>query len=302
MSAPPTVFDRRLLAARRARAGAAVPDFLLRHVAGDIVERLGAVQRTFAVAADIGTPLPLLAEAVAASGRAGRTVRLAPPGTPPGRGIETVVGDEELLPFAPASLDLAVSALALQFVNDLPGVLAQLRRALRPDGLLLAAFVGGESLRELAEVLALAESEVTGGASPRVAPFVEVRAAGGLLQRAGFALPVVDQDRVTVRYADAIALMRDLRAMGATNMLVERDRRPLRRAVLAAAAADYASRFADPDGRIRVTFDIVSVSGWVPHESQQKPLAPGSARVRLADALGAKEEKAGEKAGGPSKP
>jgi len=299
MNAPPLVFDRRLLALRRARAGAAAPDFLLRHVAGDILERLGAVQRSFAVAADIGTPLPLLAEEAAASGRVGRIVRLAPPGTPPGAGVETVVGDEEALPFAAGSLDLAVSALSLQFANDLPGVLAQVRRALRPDGLLLAALVGGESLRELAEVLALAEAEVTGGASPRVAPFVEVRGAGGLLQRAGFALPVVDQDRVTVRYADAIALMRDLRAMGATSILLERSRRPLRRAVLVEAAADYAARFADPDGRIRVTFDIVSLSGWVPHESQQKPLAPGSARVRLADALGARERKAGEKAGGP---
>ena len=297
MNPPPLVFDRRLLAARRARAARNPSDFLLRHVAGDIVDRLGAVQRRFGVAADIGTPLPALSQALVASGRAGRAIWLAPAGSRAPSGVDTVVGDEELLPFAPASLDLAVSALAFQFVNDLPGVLAQLRRALRPDGLLLAAFVGGESLRELAEAFALAESEVTGGASPRVAPFVEVRAAGALLQRAGFALPVVDQDRVTVRYADPLALMRDLRAMGATNVLVERSRRPLRRAVLARAALDYAERFADPDGRIRVTFDIVSLSAWVPHASQQKPLRPGSATVRLADALGAVERPAGEKAG-----
>jgi SAM-dependent methyltransferase len=298
MDAPPLVFDRRLLAARRARAARAPSDFLLRHVAGDVIERLETVQRRFGVAADIGTPLPLLAEALLASGRADAVVRLAPPGGEAGGTVVTAVGDEELLPFAPASLDLAVSALAFQFVNDLPGVLAQLRRALRPDGLLLAAFVGGESLRELAEAFALAESEVTGGASPRVAPFVEVRAAGALLQRAGFALPVVDQDRVTVRYADPLALMRDLRAMAATNVLVERSRRPLSRAVLARAALDYAERFADPDGRIRVTFDVVSLSAWVPHASQQTPLRPGSAKVRLADALGAVERTAGEKAGG----
>lgn len=298
MDSPPLVFDRRLLAGRRARAGAAPSDFLLRHVAADVVDRLDTVQRHFGVAADIATPLPLLAEALLASGRAGTVVRLAPPGGDAGGPVATAIGDEELLPFAPASLDLAVSALALQFVNDLPGVLAQLRRALRPDGLLLAAFVGGESLHELAESLALAESEATGGASPRVAPFVEVRAAGALLQRAGFALPVVDQDRVTVRYADPFALMRDLRAMGASNVLVERSRRPLPRAVLARAALDYAERFADADGRIRVTFDVISLSGWVPHESQPKPLRPGSATMRLADALGAVEKPAGEKAGG----
>jgi SAM-dependent methyltransferase len=298
MDSLPLVFDRRLLAGRRARAGAAPSDFLLRHVAADVVDRLDTVQRHFGVAADIATPLPLLAEALLASGRAGTVVRLAPPGGDAGGPVATAIGDEELLPFAPASLDLAVSALALQFVNDLPGVLAQLRRALRPDGLLLAAFVGGESLHELAESLALAESEVSGGASPRVAPFVEVRAAGALLQRAGFALPVVDQDRVTVRYADPFALMRDLRAMGASNVLVERSRRPLPRAVLARAALDYAERFADADGRIRVTFDVISLSGWVPHESQPKPLKPGSATMRLADALGAVERGAGEKAGG----
>jgi SAM-dependent methyltransferase len=295
MNAPPLVFDRRLLAMRRARIARAPSDFLLRHVAGDVAERLGAVQRRFEVAADVGSPLPVLAEALAASGQADRVLWLAPPGSAAPPGIDAVVGDEEALPFAAASLDLAVSALALQFVNDLPGVLAQIRTALRPDGLFLAAFVGGESLHELAEVFTLAESEVTGGASPRVAPFVEVRAAGGLLQRAGFALPVVDQDRLTVRYDDAIALMRDLRAMGAANPLTERARHPLRRAVLARAAADYARRFADADGRIRATFDIISMSGWVPHESQQKPLRPGSARVRLADALGAAARTADEK-------
>jgi SAM-dependent methyltransferase len=298
MNGPPIVFDRRLLSLRRARALGNPSDFLLRHVADDLLDRLATVQRRFAVAADIGTSTPYVADALVRSGRADRVVRLAPAPEPGGAGFDLAVGDEEILPFAPESVDLAVSALSLQFVNDLPGVLAQIRRALRPDGLLLAAMLGGETLHELAESFAAAEAEVTGGASPRVAPFVEVRTAGALLQRAGFALPVVDQDRITVRYADPLALMHDLRAMGAGNALAERSRRPLRRDVLVRAAAVYAERFADRDGRLRATFDVISLSGWAPHESQQKPLRPGSATARLADALGTEERSAGEKPGG----
>jgi SAM-dependent methyltransferase len=209
-----------------------------------------------------------------------------------------IVGDVETLPLAPASLDLAVTALALHWNDDLPGVLAQVRASLKPDGLLLAAFLGGDTLTELRQSLAAAEAEVTGGASPRVAPFAELRAAGALLQRAGFALPVIDQDRRTVRYATALDLMRDLRAMGATNVLHDRDRRPLRRRALIRAAAIYAERFSDHDGRVRATFDIVSLSGWAPHASQPQPLKPGSAKTRLADALRVTEKSAGEKAGG----
>jgi len=298
MNGPPIVFDRKLLARRRARALGSPSDFLLRHVADDLLDRLDTVQRRFSVAADICTPTAYLADALVRSGRADHVVRLVPVPEPGGTGFRLAVGDEEILPFASESLDLAVSALSLQFVNDLPGVLAQIRRALRPDGLFLAAMLGGDTLHELAESFALAESEITGGASPRVAPFVEVRTAGALLQRAGFALPVVDQDRVTVRYAEPLALMRDLRAMGAGNVLAERSRRPLRRDVLIRAAAVYAERFADSDGRIRATFDVISLSGWAPHESQQKPLRPGSATARLADVLGTVEESAGEKPGG----
>lgn len=297
MNGPPIVFDRGLLARRRARALDNPSDFLLRHVADDLLDRLATVQRRFTLAADIGTPTPYLAATLAGNGQVDRVVRLAPFAESTGAGFDLVVGDEEALPFADANLDLAVSALSLHFVNDLPGVLAQIRRALGPDGLFLAALLGGETLHELAESFAFAESEVTGGASPRVAPFVEVRTAGALLQRAGFALPVVDQDRITVRYADALALMRDLRAMGAANALAERARRPLRRDVLIRAAAVYAERFADPDGRIGATFDVISLSGWAPHESQQQPLRPGSARTRLADALGTTERSAGEKPG-----
>lgn len=293
MDGPPRIFDHALADRRRRRAFAAATagaDFLHRVVAEDMAERLAAVKRRFATAAETGSPFPVLA----ATGQADRVVRLD-------RIAETrpdVIGDAELLPFAAESLDLAVSVLTLHAANDLPGTLAQLRRALKPDGLFLAALFGGDTLSELREALATAEAEITGGASPRVAPFTDVRTAGALMQRAGFALPVADQDRHTVRYASALHLMRDLRAMGLTNVLHERDRRPLRRAVLMRAVAVYGERFSDPDGRVRATFDIISLSGWRPHESQQKPLKPGSARMRLADALGTQERPAGEKTGG----
>jgi SAM-dependent methyltransferase len=195
------------------------------------------------------------------------------------------VGDLERLPAADGRLDLAVSLLALQTVNDLPGALVQMRRALRDDGLLIVAMIGGETLTELRQSLTIAESEILGGASPRVAPFVDVRALGGLAQRAGLALPVVDLDRAIVRYPDMFALFADLRAMGGANALQARSRTPLRRDVLLRAAAVYAERFADPDGRLRATFDLVWLAAWAPHESQPKPLAPGSATMPLADAL-----------------
>jgi SAM-dependent methyltransferase len=191
----------------------------------------------------------------------------------------------EELPLAPQSLDLALSALSLQFANDLPGVLAQIRRALRPDGLLLAALMGGDTLTELRQSFAAAEAEIESGVSPRVAPFADLRDVGGLLQRAGFALPVTDVDRVVVRYGSAFGLMQDLRRMGATNSLVERRRVPTRRATLLRMADIYRERFADADGRIRATFDVIWLSGWAPHESQQKRLQPGSARASLEAAV-----------------
>lgn len=302
MDGPNIVFDRQLLDQRwrRARQGkGAVADFLLRAATDDLADRLVTVKRRFGLAADIGTPLPLVAERLAASDQIDRIVHLgrAQIGAPP-LTFATAVGDEEYLPFGAASLDLATSILALQFTNDLPGTLVQIRRALKPDGLFLGALLGGETLTELRQSFAIAEADLTGGAAPRVAPFADIRAIGALLQRAGFALPVVDQDRITVRYDSLFDVARDLRAMGATNPLVERSRRPLRRAVLARAAEAYTDRFADPDGRVRATFDLIWVSGWAPHESQQKPLRPGSAKVRLADALGTAERSAGEKAGG----
>ena len=292
MSSGPIIFDRKLLRARRRRAerlGAS--DFLVERVAEDIAERLSVVLRRFDLAVDLGTPGDAVRRALVASGKVG-TVVAASPFT---HGPLAVAADEEVLPFRDGALDLVTSALSLQFTNDLPGALVQIRRALRPDGLFLAALAGGDTLTELRQAFAQAEAEIEDGISPRVAPFADVRELGALLQRAGFALPVTDVDRITVRYASPIALMHDLRRMGATNALTERRRKPLRRATLMRMVEIYGERFADTDGRIRATFEIVWLSGWAPHESQQQPLRPGSARQRLADALGTKERSAGEK-------
>jgi SAM-dependent methyltransferase len=299
MSQGPTIFDRRLLRARQQRARALGPaSFLLDRVAEELAERLTAVLRRFERAVDLGTPTDAVAQALAASGKVETIVAATPDAAQRDASFPRVAADEEALPFADGSLDLVVSALALQFVNDLPGTLIQIRRALRPDGLLLAALIGGESLSELREAFAQAESEIEGGVSPRVAPFADLRELGALLQRAGFALPVVDSDRLTVRYQSVLALMRDLRRMGATNALSERRRSSLKRATLARMAEIYAQRFADADGRLRASFEVVWLSGWAPHQSQQKPLKPGSAAQRLADALGTKEHSTGDKAGG----
>ena len=269
----PILFDRALLRARQSRAlrsGAAT--FLLDRVAEDIAERLHAVLREFKMAADIGTAGDQVRTALA--GRVDKIARIDLPDL-----------ESEPLALAPESLDLAVSALALQFVNDLPGVLTQIRRALKPDGLLLAAMIGGDTLTELRQSFATAEAEREGGVSPRVAPFADLRDVGALLQRAGFALPVTDVDRIVVRYDNAFALMADLRRMGATNILVERRRTPTRRATMLRMAQIYGERFADPDGRIRATFDVIWLSGWAPHENQQQPLKPGSAKASLAEAV-----------------
>jgi SAM-dependent methyltransferase len=298
MSQTPIVFDRALLRARRRRAAALGPaTFLTDGVAAELTDRLASVLRRFALAADVGTPGGQLRAALAADGKIGTLIAVDPLAAAPFSGGLQIAADEEALPFRDASLDLVVSALALHFVNDLPGTLVQIRRALKPDGLFLAALLGSDTLTELRQSFAEAEIEIEGGISPRVAPFPDLRDLGALLQRAGFALPVADVDRLTVRYASVVALMHDLRRMGATNTLTERRRAPLRRKTLARMAEIYAERFADGDGRLRATFEIVWLSGWAPDESQQKPLAPGSAKMRLADALGTTEHPAGEKAG-----
>ena len=292
MSSSPIIFDRQLLRARRKRAeqlGAS--DFLIERVGGDVADRLSVVLRQFDLAVDLGTPGNAVRRALAESGKVGTVIAASPFATGPC----AVVADEEALPFRDGALDLVTSALSLQFVNDLPGALVQIRRALRPDGLLLAALAGGDTLTELRQAFAQAEAEIEDGISPRVAPFADVRELGALLQRAGFALPVTDIDRITVRYASPLDLMHDLRRMGATNVLTERRRKPLKRATLMRMIEIYGERFADADGRVRATFEIVWLSGWAPHESQQQPLRPGSARQRLADALGTKEQSTGEK-------
>ena len=270
-AAAPILFDRALLRARQDRARRGEPvTFLFDRVAEDMEERLQAVMRDFSYVAEIWTPRELLRKPLADRFRS--IVRID-------------VDQSETLPLQAESLDLVVSALALQFVNDLPGVLAQIRRALRPDGLLLAAMIGGDSLTELRQAFAAAEAECEGGVSPRVAPFADLRDIGALLQRAGFALPVTDVDRVVVRYSNAFALMQDLRRMGAANVLIERRRTLSRRATLLRMAEIYSERFADADGRIRATFDIIWLSGWAPHASQQQPLKPGSAKASLAEAV-----------------
>jgi SAM-dependent methyltransferase len=272
-NAAPMLFDHALLRARQRRARKLGPaEFLLDRVAEDMEERLHAVLRDFSDAADVWTPGDLLRGPTRE-----RFKNIAH------IGLED--SPREVLPLQLASLDLVVSALALQFVNDLPGVLAQISRALKPDGLLLAAMIGGDTLTELRQSFAAAEAECEGGVSPRVAPFADLRDVGGLLQRAGFALPVTDLDHIVVRYDNAFALMADLRRMGATNVLLERRRAPTRRATLLRMAQIYAERFADPDGRIRATYDVLWLSGWAPHESQPKPLKPGSAKASLEEAV-----------------
>ena len=293
MTESPIIFDRLLQRRRRSRAAASPANFLLDHVAGELADRLSVVLRRFDLGIDLGTPGDAVRVVLRRLGAVGMIVGA----DVIARDKPFVVADEEALPFRDASLDLVVSGLALHSANDLPGVLAQIGRALKPDGLFLAALLGGETLIELRQAFAEAESEIEGGASPRVAPFTDLRQLGALLQRAGFALPVTDVERVTVRYSSAFDLMHELRRMGAANTLVARRRVPLRRTTLMQMGDIYARSFADADGRIRATFDIMWLSGWVPHPNQQLPLKPGSAKARLADALGAREISAGEKAG-----
>ncbi len=303
MPAPPLLFDRRLHRRRldRAAAGFARADFLKRRAAEDIVQRLETVRRRFERAADLGARHGVFARALAASDVQDKVGLLVETDLSAamlaGRDGVRLVADEEHLPFVEASLDLIVSALTLHWTNDLVGTLIQIRRALRPDGLLVLAILGGSTLTELRQSLLQAETEIRGGAGPRVSPFADSSDAGGLLQRAGFALPVVDVDRVTARYDHPLKLIADLRAMGETNVLADRSG-PLGRGVIGRACEIYVERFSRPDGRVTATFEIVTMTGWAPHPDQQQPLRRGSAKMRLADALGSTERGAGEKAGG----
>jgi SAM-dependent methyltransferase len=300
MSVPPRLFDRALHRRRLDRAAPAFAraDFLKARAAEDAADRLSAILREFPLAVDLGARDGAFSRALAgtpAAGRIGAVIEadLSLPMLRLGdaRAPLRVSLDEERLPFAPESLNLVVSLLALHWTNDLPGTLIQIRRALKPDGLFLGAFFGGATLTELRQSLLAAEAELSGGAGLRVSPFADGVDAAGLLQRAGFALPVADVDRVMVRYEHPLKLLADLRAMGETNVLLERARKPLTRAVLARAVELYTERFALPDGRVPATFEIVTATGWAPDASQQTPLKPGSAKARLADALGVIEHK-----------
>jgi SAM-dependent methyltransferase len=292
---PPRLFDRALLAARRRRAaksGAPGAGVVEARVAGDLIDRLSFIRREFHDVAVLGSPAPLAALSARKGARS--LVHVAEPGGAGTSADQCVVADLEQLPLREATFDLVVSVLSLTTANDLPGALVQIRRALKPDGLLLAAILGGETLTELRQAMLAAESEVTGGASPRVAPFADVRDLGGLMQRAGFALPVADVERLTLTYPDPVGLLRDLREVAATNALTERRRSFLSRRVLARAIEIYRERFSNPDGRVRATLDVIALTAWAPHDSQQKPLQPGSATARFADALGTREQSAGE--------
>ena len=277
------ITDNRLKAHRAGVPGA---DFLLGLVADEMKERLAAVERSFPVVAELHGYTGLVLDRIASGVGAERRIRVEVDPALLDAADESHVASLETVPLAPSSVNLVLSPLSLHLTNDTPGVFVQIARSLRPDGLFLGAMPGAGTLGELREALLAAESEALGSASPRIVPFADVRDAGALLQRAGFALPVTDVETYTVRYDDMFALIRDLRAMGMQNPLAERSRRPLPRRVFLRAAEIYAERFSDPDGRVRATFVVVYLSGWRPHESQQKPLKPGSAQVNLADILG----------------
>ncbi len=290
------IFDRVQHRRNRDRASAnlAAHDFLFREIGERLADRLGDVQRQFHQALIVGARAPLPDNLIGQGRQVGQAVQvdlsaacLAQTG---------IVADEEYLPFAPQSFDLILAPLTLHWVNDLPGALIQLRQALKPDGLLLAAMFGGGTLAELRDSMMTAELEVEGGVSPRVSPFAELRDAGALLQRAGLALPVADMDTITVTYENPLRLLADLRGMGEQNVVRQRRRTCLRRETLMRAMTIYQQKYAGPDGRVPATFEVTYLTGWAPHESQQQPLRPGTARSRLADALGSIEIGTGDKA------
>jgi SAM-dependent methyltransferase len=285
----PALFDRSVRHLRSRRAHIHGPgNIAMQRLAEDMADRLAAVMRDFETAVDLGSPHEAIEQVLHAYSRV-QNVIYAGPARKVAPETRAVTANEEMLPFGQASIDLIVSALALQDVNDLPGLLAQVRQALRPDGLFMAVWAGGDTLMELREAFAQAEAELTGGITPRVFPRMDIRDAGALMQRAGFALPVVDKDVIMVRYSSIFGLFKDLRMLGTTNILHARSKRPLSRKLLARLAEIYHERYSDPDGRLRVTVELLWVSGWAPHESQQKPMAPGSAQTRLADALKRRE-------------
>lgn len=287
------LFDRPAVRRHRDRAAriAGDHDFLHREVSARLNDRLNDVRREFDIAVNLGggQSMPALGRRLTVT--SDLSLRMLARA-----GHDTaVVADEEFLPFGNATVDLVASCLSLHWVNDLPGALVQIRRALKPDGLFLAAILGGDTLIELRRAFLEAESETTGGTRPHTSPVADVADAGALLQRAGFALPVVDSETLTVTYSDMFALMRDLRGMGETNAVAARNRGFLRRDTLFAAAARYQELYADEEGRIPATFQIITMTGWAPHDAQPRALRPGSAAARLSDALDSEEKPTGDK-------
>lgn len=287
MDSPPLIFDRTLLAHRRNRAAGSFANarFLHEEVGARLLERLDLLKRSFPLAVIPGAMDGYLTPQLLGRNGIERVIQFELSEALARQGQNIVVADEEWLPLGPQSVDLIVSNLSLHWVNDLPGALAQARLALRPDGLFLASLLGGETLFELRRCLMEAEMEASGGISPRLSPLTDLRDMGGLLQRVGLALPVVDRDTLTVTYDDPVKLLYDLRAMGATNATLNRPRQPLRRAVLLDALRRYRTYYTVEDNRVQATFEVYYLAGWAPHDSQQKPLPRGSARQSLAEAL-----------------
>lgn len=283
---PPRIHDRsevRRIRERAHRLAKPGCDFLLDIALRELSDRLSVVQRNFDFALDLSGHGIQSIEMLNRAENVERIISMHPSCPDLDRKSKLYfTGDEEAIAIPLQSMDLVFSALNLQWVNDLPGTLVQIRQILRPDGLFLAALPGGQTLTELRQCFAQAESEILGGIFPHISPMLDIKDAGALLQRAGFALPVVDQDLLTVRYDTMFALVADLRAMGATNTLVGKSTQPIRRDVAKLAAEIYQSRFSDDDGRIRASFQILWLCGWAPHESQQKPLRPGSAEISLS--------------------
>jgi len=282
MALPPKVFDRDLIARHLARRDASADDFVTQIALDDLAARLITITREFRqalVMAPEGARLPLMGRSANGAFAFERASTML-------GSDEAPLVDPEMLQLPRQDYDLIVTLFDLQVVNDVPGFLSSIRAHLRPDGLMIAAALGGDSLTELRQAFLRADAGVSGGAFARVAPFIPLADAGGLLQRAGFALPVTDLESYPVRYADALRLMRELKALGAQNPLADRPERLATRSLLAAAAASYADIAGDADGRVRATLEIIWLLGWAPHESQQKPLRRGSATVRLGDVLG----------------
>lgn len=289
MSQAHLIFDRPALKRQKDRAAVSLStaDFLFREVADRVADRLNDISRAFPLAAEVGSHGGIMGQTL--QGRGGIehmletdiSAQQLSQSTNPWR----VVADEENLPLAAGKFDLVLSSLALHWTNDLPGALIQVNRALKPDGLFIGAIFGIGTLQELRDCLMTAESEVTGRVAPRVSPFPEVRDMGGLLQRAGFALPVVDADTIPVSYGNPFTLLQELKAMGESNVLLERGKTLWRRDVLMRAMQLYVDRYGDADGRVPATFEVIYLHGWHPDSSQQKALKPGAGKVSLTSFL-----------------